>query len=146
MEATGKGSPTTWPRDRNCKIPVPPLEHVFKQMLEVNKSVKAYRKKVRRAGRAGRCARRRWGGAASGLLGCPGTWAAAGVCSGTAQLMLMLMLMLLAPPWVLSQLVAAAGGQPAVLFQRHAAATEPHGLSQPLVATRQYARHSRAPF
>ena len=36
-------------------MPIPPLEHLFKQMLEVNKSVTAYRKKVRwgRAGRGG---------------------------------------------------------------------------------------------
>jgi hypothetical protein len=46
MEATLKGTPTTWPRDRNCKIAVPALEHVFKQLLEVNRSMKAYRKKV----------------------------------------------------------------------------------------------------
>jgi hypothetical protein len=46
MEASGKGTPTTWPRDRNVKIAVPALEHVFKLILEVNKSVAAYRAKV----------------------------------------------------------------------------------------------------
>ena len=47
MEIMGKGTPSTWPRDRNVKIAIPALELVFRQILEVDRSHVAWRRKVR---------------------------------------------------------------------------------------------------